>query len=266
MTKNGMTKMMSIWATGDIHGDPVRLNAENFWEQKKFSADKNENTVIILGDFGLIWKRNEESKEEKYWLDWLESKPFTTVFVDGNHECFPRLHSYPAAEWNGGKVHVIRPHVLHLMRGEVFTIEGNKFFAFGGASSHDIQDGILDYDDPDWREEAKALDRQGKYMYRIKGLSWWEEELPTAQEMQHGLDVLKENHNVVDYIISHSPSTSELYLMGGKGLYEPDKLTNYLEEIKVMTEYKRHLFGHMHVNKAINEKDICLYEQIVRIL
>ena len=54
--------------------------------------------------------------------------------------------------------------------------------------------------------------------------------------------------------------------MGGKGLYEPDVLTNYLEEIKVSVDYKRHLFGHMHLNKAINDRDICLYEQIVRIL
>ena len=84
--------------------------------------------------------------------------------------------------------------------------------------------------------------------------------------MQHGLDVLKENNNIVDYIITHSPSTSELYFMGGKGLYEPDVLTNYLEEVKAATEYKKHLFGHMHLNKAINDRDICLYEQIVRIL
>ena len=90
--------------------------------------------------------------------------------------------------------------------------------------------------------------------------------MPTDQEMRYGLKTLKENNNVVDYILSHSPSTSELYLMGGKGLYEPDKITNYLEEVKAKTEYKRHLFGHMHVNKAINDKDICLYEQIVRML
>ena len=257
---------LSVWVTGDIHGNPIRLSTENFYEQKEFSGNKNENTVIILGDFGLIWNRNGEDKQEKYWLDWLEDKSFTTVFVDGNHECFPRLYSYPVSEWNGSKVHVIRPHVLHLMRGELFTIEDKKFFAFGGASSHDIHDGILDYDDTDWREKAKKLDKQGKYMYRIKGLSWWEEEMPTDQEMRYGLKTLKENNNVVDYILSHSPSTSELYLMGGKGLYEPDKITNYLEEVKAKTEYKRHLFGHMHVNKAINDKDICLYEQIVRML
>ena len=147
-------------------------------------------TIILLGDFGLVWNRDGESKQEKYWLDWLNQKPFTTVFVDGNHENHKRLASYPIKEWHGGKVHEVRSNVLHLMRGEVFTIEDKKFFAFGGASSHDIQDGILDYIDKDWREEAKKLDKQGKYMYRIKDLSWWKEELPTVEEMQHGLDVL----------------------------------------------------------------------------
>ena len=90
--------------------------------------------------------------------------------------------------------------------------------------------------------------------------------MPTDEEMQYGLEVLKENNNIVDYIITHSPSTSDLYLMGGKRLYESDILTNYLEEVKATTEYKKHLFGHMHLNKAINDRDICLYEQIVRIL
>ena len=256
---------MAVYVTGDIHGEPSRLSKDNFYEQKDFFDNKDENIVIILGDFGLVWSR-EETKNEKYWLDWLNNKSFTTVFVDGNHENHKRLVTYTIKQWHGGKVHEIRPNVLHLMRGEVFTIEDKKFFAFGGASSHDIQDGILDYNDKNWRKQAKELDKQGKYMYRIKDLSWWKEELPTDEEMQHGLKVLKENNNAVDYIITHSPSTSELYLMGGKGLYQSDILTNYLEEIKANTEYKRHFFGHMHWDKAINDKDVCLYEQIIRIL
>ena len=67
-------------------------------------------------------------------------------------------------------------------------------------------------------------------------------------------------------MITHSPSTSELYLMGGKGLYKPDILTNYLDDLKTTTDYGRHIFGHMHINQAINDKDMCLYEQIVRIV
>ena len=260
---------MGVYVTGDIHGNPERLGVHSFYEQKEFIKNRenqDDNTIIILGDFGLVWNRDGESKHEKYWLDWLENKSFTTVFVDGNHSNHPQLFTYPKKEWHGGKVHEIRPHVLHLMRGEVFTIEDKKFFAFGGASSHDIQDGILDYDDEDWREEAKKLDKQGKYMYRVKGLSWWEEELPTEQEMQHGLDVLEENNNIVDYILSHSPSTSELYLMGAQDSYQSDILTDYLDDIKAKTEYQRHFFGHMHWDKAINDKDVCLYEQIIRIL
>lgn len=257
---------MSVWVTGDIHADPSRLSTENFYQQKEFSGNQDENIVIILGDFGLVWNREQESKQERYWLNWLESKPFTTVFVDGNHENHIRLATYPETDWHGGKVHAIRPHVLHLMRGEIFTIEDKRFFAFGGASSHDIQDGILDYDDTEWRDKAKNLEKQGKRMYRVKNLTWWKEELPSQEEIQHGSYSLNENNNTVDYILTHSPSTSEIYLMGAKGLYEPDILTNYLEEVKAVTEYTKHLFGHMHMDHAINDRDICLYEKIIRIL
>ena len=67
---------MGIYVTGDIHGKPIRLNTESFYEQKEFSGNKEDNYVIILGDFGLIWNRDTESKEEKWWLDWLQEKPF----------------------------------------------------------------------------------------------------------------------------------------------------------------------------------------------
>ena len=256
---------MSIWISGDIHGNPTRLSSDSFYEQKEFSGNKDENTVIILGDFGLVWNRDEESNTEKHWLDWLEDKPFTTVFIDGNHDNIPRLDSYPIKEWNGGLVNEIRSHVLRLRRGEVFTIEDKKFFAFGGASSHDISDGILDYEDKDWKDKAKVLEKQGKYMYRVKGLSWWEEELPSQDEMNNGFINLQKENNKVDYIITHSPSASVIALLG-HGLYEQDILTQYLEEIRQLTEYNRWFMGHMHVNKAINDKDILLYEQIIRVV
>jgi len=259
---------VGVYLTGDIHGNPVRLSTDSFYEQKEFSGNKEDNTVIILGDFGLVWNKDGESKEEKWWLDWLEEKSFTTIFVDGNHENHFRLNNYPIKEWNGGKVHEIRPHVLHLMRGEVFTIENKKFFAFGGASSHDISDGILDIEDEDWNQKAHALDKQGKFMYRVRGLSYWDEELPSEEEMQNGIKNLEKHGNKVDYIITHSPSTSILKQMdGGCGLYKTDILTDYLQKIKETVDYKQWMFGHMHVNENYYwEKATCLYEQIVRIL
>ena len=253
---------MAIYITGDTHSDFIRFSTESFYEQKEMT-NQDENFVIICGDFGGVWYQ-EESKSEKWELDWLEDKPFTTLFVDGNHENFDRLANYPMIRWNGGFVHVIRPHVLHLMRGQVFNIEDKTFFTFGGASSHDIHDGILDSEDENWREKAKALDKQHKYMYRIKGLSWWPQELPSQTEMDTGKFNLAKHGNKVDFIISHSPAASHIALLG-HGLYKQDILTQYLEEIRNTTEYKRMFMGHMHINRAINDKDICLYEQIIRI-
>ena len=249
-----------VFVTGDTHGNWMdRLKAYSFPEQREMTK---EDYVIICGDFG-IW---DNSKREKYNLSWLDDKPFTTLFVSGNHENYDILDSLEMSEWHGGLVNFVRKSVIHLMRGQVFNIEDKKFFTFGGASSHDISAGILEPDDPNFKEKKKHLDKDPFALYRINHVSWWERELPSENEMEMGLNNLKKENNKVDYIITHSPSTSELYLMGGKGLYQSDILTNYLEEIKANTEYKRHFFGHMHLNKAINDRDICLYEQIVRIL
>lgn len=251
---------MSIWITGDTHGETNRFSTDMFPEQKEMTKD---DYVIILGDFGLVWDYKGESKYENYWLNWLNNKPFTTLFIDGNHENFDRLYQYPVEQWHGGKVHYIRPSVIHLMRGQIFNINNKKFFTFGGASSHDISDGILEPTDSDFKTKKEMLNKNPFALYRINHISWWKEELPSEDEMKEGLSNLKKENNEVDYILSHSPSTSEIYLMGGKG-YQSDVLTNYLEKIKANTKYKRHFFGHMHQDKAINNKDICLYEKIIR--
>ena len=97
---------MSIWITGDIHGNPNRFSIDSFPEQKEMTK---KDFVICLGDFGLVWNYRGESKTERFWLDWLNHKAFTTLFIDGNHDNFDRLDSYPVEEWHGGKVHFIRP-------------------------------------------------------------------------------------------------------------------------------------------------------------
>lgn len=116
-----------------------------------------EDCVIICGDFGGIWNYGFENQKEAEALDWLDSRPFTTLFVCGNHENFDRLYEYPVEEWHGGKVHKIRDSVLHMMRGQVFEIDDRKIFSFGGASSHDIDGGVLELEDPDFKEKRDEL-------------------------------------------------------------------------------------------------------------
>ena len=114
-----------IYITGDCHGKFEKLSEESFPEQR--SMDKKD-FVIITGDFGGVWEKDQEDEIEKQKLDWLEKLPFTTLFVDGNHENFDRLDAYPIETWHGGEVQRVRPSVIHLMRGQIFTIDGASFF------------------------------------------------------------------------------------------------------------------------------------------
>lgn len=251
-----------IYITGDCHQDFRRFNKENFPEQRQMTK---EDFVIICGDFGGVWDVGWESKSEKWWMDWLENLPFTTLFVDGNHENFDRLNGYPIESWNGGKVHKIRPSVIHLMRGQIFTLQGKKVFTFGGASSHDISGGILDTEAKNFKEKKRNLDK-GDKPYRINHLSWWKEELASKEEMEEGRKNLREHDYTVDFIVTHCCSTSTQIALGGQGLFEADCHTDYLEFVKNYANYKKWFFGHYHDNQNVNEKEILLYEQIIRIL
>lgn len=249
-----------IYVTGDCHSDFRRFSTPNFPEQKEMTKD---DLVIICGDFGGVWDYRGETKYEQYWLKWLEERPFTTLFVSGNHENFDRLSEYPEEKWHGGCVHKIRPSVLHLMRGEIYEIEGKSFFAFGGARSHDIRDGILDpvKDEKKIREWSKKYDK----LFRINQRTWWKQEEATKEEMEYGRKKLKEHGNRVDYIISHCGPQNVINDYSG-GCYKPEPMTQYFNEIAQMVDFQAWFFGHYHDNKQILDKYYLLYEQIIRIL
>ena len=250
-----------IYITGDCHAEFKKFTVENFPEQKEMT--KNDY-VIICGDFGGVWNKDEESPNEKWFMDWLEERTYTTLFVDGNHENFDRLNSYPVEEWKGGKIHRIRRSVIHLMRGQVFTIEGKKIFTFGGARSHDISGGILELDDPDFYDKRKALEKDWR-PYRINHLSWWEQELPTVEEMEEGRINLRKYDNTVDFIVTHCCASRTEYIIGG-GRFQHDYLTDYLEEIRQNVRFTKWFFGHYHGNENVNDKEVLIYEQIIRIV
>ena len=246
-----------LFLTGDTHGDFTRFRPDIFPEQKQMTK---QDYVIVLGDFGGVW---DGSKEEQNWLDWLEAKPFTTLFVSGNHENYDLLASYPIQSWKGGRVQVIRPSVFHLMRGEVFTLLGKTFFTLGGASSHDISAGILEPDAPDFRRRKKMLDLQGA-LYRVNHRSWWKEELPSQEEYRHAQETLNAHHHQVDYILTHCAPTS-IQTALSRGMYQPDPLTDFLEQVKESCQFQYWSFGHYHENKVIPKKYVLLYEQILEL-
>lgn len=247
-----------VFITGDCHGNFRRFGHRYFPEQETMDRD---DYVIICGDFGGVWG---DSPEETYWLDWLEERSFTTLFTDGNHENFERLNTFPVHTWHGGCVHYVRPHVLHLMRGQRYEIGGRFFFTMGGAKSHDIEDGILDPEAPDFRDQYAALKRAGKRRFRVLGRSWWPEELPSDGEYVTALDTLERAAWKVDYVVTHCAPTGIALSMSRHN--EADALSDFLEMLDQRMEYKTWFFGHFHDNRAIDQKHILLWEQIVQIL
>ena len=164
---------MKIFATGDTHGNFERFRPEYFPEGQELTK---EDVVLQLGDFGGVWFGDERDDKA---LDWLEGLPFTVAFVSGNHENYDALARYPVEAWHGGRVQPVRPHVLHLMRGQVFELARLTFFTMGGAASHDIEDGILSLDDPSFERKYWMLQRKERARFRINHMSWWKEELPS---------------------------------------------------------------------------------------
>ena len=278
-----------IYMTGDCHADFSKFSMDKFPEQREMTRD---DYVIVCGDFG-IWHDGEAERER---LRWLAHRKFTIIFVDGNHENFDRLYSdeFPIVNFHGAKAHRIRKNIYHIMRGEVFTLEGKKFFAFGGASSHDIQDGIMDTDkflNPEYgktmhqlltskdhmdeielsriyeaiHDEEFKWYYQGKTMYRVKHFSWWPEEVASEEEMIHGCDTLQANDWKVDYVISHCcPQHVASHL--SRGYYKPEPMTEYFDKIAEELDFTRWYFGHYHTNKDLLDKYTVLYERIERIV
>ncbi|WP_305133045.1 hypothetical protein [Thomasclavelia cocleata] len=144
------------------------------------------------------------------------------------------------------------------MRGEIFDIDNKKIFAFGGAKSHDIQDGILNLDE---EERIYEYRKRGAY-FRIRDFSWWDLELPTKEEMENGINNLKKVNYKVDYIISHCCPTSIQTILGA-GKFEKDYLTDYFQKIMEKCKFKKWYFGHYHDYRQVNSQFVLLYEDIV---
>lgn len=225
--------MGRTFITGDTHAghDEFKLHRLNHNEPNL----TKEDVVIICGDFGYVWDNLDCDQEA---LDYLDSLPWTTAFVEGNHDNLPAIREYSEMEWNGGLVQQLRPSIYHLERGEVFNINGHTFFAMGGAHSHDKR-------------------------YRIEGKSWWPEEVPSQQERDYAMKHLPEK---VDYILSHecplfiAEQIRTWFDRGGNEYQE------WLEELSKKTEFKAWFFGHHHVDHWFDEKYKCSFYEVYEVL
>lgn len=245
-----------IFLTGDTHGDFRRLSTRRFPQQRTMTR---EDFVIILGDFGGVF---DGSPSELWWLDWLERKPFTTLFLDGNHENFDVLDELAVHDWNGGKVQYIRPHILRLCRSHLFSLEGKRFFVLGGAQSHDAK--VLLPRAPESIQKLRFL-RRSELPFRIEGESWWRQELPDSTQLRQALECLSwEDWGADDppYVLTHcAPSDLQLRLFPQ---YPINALTDFLTMVHHRLNYRRWYCGHYHQSLTLaDERFQVLSDEII---
>lgn len=218
-----------IILTGDTHADVSRILFINDNEMTK------DDVVIILGDFGVIWKENDSMTKEV--LQMLGEKKFTTAFLDGNHENFIEIARLEKkAFWNGGKVGILPHGIIHLLRGEIYNINGKIIGVCGGANSVDL-----------W--------------HRTEGISWWREEEITDKDVSNFEANLKGNK--IDIMLSHDAPASLIPLVklfSGINDGEISNSQKQLEKINQIADIDKWYFGHWHINKKIDDKFECLYK------
>jgi predicted phosphodiesterase len=116
-----------IWFLSDQHG------GERIGELTKYLEEANDDDLlIILGDLGLKFRDTEENRAFDELV--LSSKK-KIAFIDGNHENFDYLESFPMGERYGAPVRNLTENVGWLQRGYIYKISGKSFFVFGGCRS-----------------------------------------------------------------------------------------------------------------------------------
>ena len=220
-----------VYITGDVHGDMNRF------ESAPVNKLKKGDTLIICGDFGFIWNGG---RQETKALRRLGKKKYNICFVDGTHENFEKLNSYEVTKWNGGKVHNISGNLYHLMRGQIFDIEGMSFFTMGGGESPDID-------------------------IRFENNRWSKDEFPTREELLEGAENLETRNCKIDYVITHEPPVKIKSFLALKDGEEAviNGLNTYFEELSQTCEFKRWFFGSMHLDRFVSSAHVCVFRKLI---
>ena len=109
-----------IYFTGDTHGgiDMSKLMNKNM--RSTCGLPGADDYLVILGDFGLPFfdddRRKKKKKKKKNpaesnieydkWIKFLKKKPYTILWVDGNHDNHTFWKKQPVSKMFGGRVQI----------------------------------------------------------------------------------------------------------------------------------------------------------------
>ena len=217
-----------LYVTGDTHGDLDRFKTR---EAKRL---KKGDILVVCGDFGFVW---DGSPQEQKRLDWLGSRKYQVLFLDGTHDNLDLLFSYPQEPLYGGLARRVAGNCWYLGRGEVYEAQGVRFFAQGGGESRDMDT-------------------------RTQGMTWWPQELPGAGELERAWGNLQACGGRVDCIFTHEPpATISHFLEMDANHVSP--LAAFLDRVGREVAFSHWYFGSRHQDKPIPPRHRAVYQQIL---
>lgn len=219
-----------VYVTGDVHGDLSRFKS------KEAHTLKKNDTLIVCGDFGFVW---DGGSAEQKALTWIGKRPYRVLFVEGTHDNLDMLEKYPTVDFCGAKARQISGGCYQLMRGQIYKIEDDEIFTFGGGESSDMD-------------------------MRTPGETWWERELPSFEEISFAMENLEAHMNKVDYIITHVP-TGKLFQLLRADVSRVSYFDTFLDDVSSKIRYKRWFFGSLHMDKMIPPLHCGVYKRILPI-
>ena len=245
-----------IYITSDTHGDFKKLGPDAWPEGAGLTKDDH---VIVLGDFGL--NLEEPDGDFEYWRKWMCDLPFTTLWIDGNHDNWDWLDSLETVDWHGGKAKLCSDDgsIVYLQRGEVYDIDGESFLAFGGTYCGGCATGM--HDCPHEKNMLPA---------------WHDRAVPTEEDFERACANLAARDWHVDYVLAHGvPTHVQQMLMGcwmqldSSGAHHdflrasmvPNVTTEMTERLASKLDFKIWYSGHYHFDAVFDERYALVYRE-----
>lgn len=166
---------MSVYITGDVHGDFSELQQWCY-----AMRPKKKDIIVILGDVALNYFGDCRDHNRKKPVNAFGPEIFC---VHGNHEMRPEdAGCYELMDWHGGKVwwQPEFPNLIFAKDGEIYELGGKTVIVLGGAYSVDKS-------------------------YRLAhGYRWFTTEQPSDEIKKFAEDQLDRAGWKVDVVFSHT--------------------------------------------------------------
>ena len=225
-----------VYVIGDIHGDFNILEARFGDVRSSFNVEKKD-VLFVAGDAGFVNSyENAESKQKR--IQNLNSLPFIIIVVLGNHENYDIIESFDEVSIFDGKCYKEKDvDVYYAKNGQIFNIDGYKYFTFNGGLSID---------------KEQRLQMQEKYGIKF----WWDQEI---KEEDFNEAYMKYFSYRLDYVITHDVPTTIFnkltQFIPGRFKDQTCPLQPFLEKLYILKKYKHWYAGHYHPSYKVTIDD-----------